>query len=948
MDLQELAALRRSLASDGSPDAQRRLVEVMELETSATREAVARVVNAPPYLLQSTLVYARVYVSFSLTYIDRRRYGSKPGSSATPAEETAEGASQSPRRSYRESPRRTPSPGSPDVQASPAQSDSSFQRRVKFGADRTLSFHQTAAERLAQRCDEIVAVISGSFDDGHASLAQMQRVLRDMDPSRTGVIPAGDFGWAIEDMELGLTVQEIDELVEALDARNEEACQYNELLAALGASPAAPRTDVHTEASKPKSPDSAGSSPAPQLAKANDGGTSHFDAGRGPEESEAPEPEPQKRGSAGVSRAAAPGVGFETLGSVFATTDMDPHEPSSVQALAAFNDRLEAEVLGGTRQHSTGKHQTPRHKLTSKEGSAAADSFKPKLSGRAAEVAARAKPKGDIADLWECTFEPDTHPQVLNRHGLTGVRPPAETARTRLLQEYIARELQIADTDYMSDRLLDEVVAEAAANGWLTQSNVKQVVGKHGTEKLRTIANILKERNAMALVDAQLKQVQEERDRQRIADAAATERTNAQAQKAWMTDLRASTPNRARRPWKPTRGVGTADGSNSPRKVGNMAHDESVVMKKQHDLKYGSYSTKGVPASSPRRVRPAATPDGKKPMTFEERMQADILNRQRKMNTDLEQRGSARKPRSFVLARGLPAAASPRAGKQRRPSKMSPPRPARISRGHLSPERAKQESSWLSKADMSHEEEDALMEERALAAIEARLQRLAGEFNSRHSHRNRKKSGGGGSPTKVRPSLVVDVLPEPQLVPPQPMLEPEPEPEPEPKPEPQLELQPQQESEATEAWQGVVAHGTSLDRYPTMPAARPVEDNETAMNSADQEDEQVHQDATSGSLGGSRVSTDSSGGDSPLLLPHEAIYTKTTDNSQSVGGDGGDAVPAGNWLRQLGLSSIKSQLEELGVEEEEDLKHLQESDVEALNLKVVTARKLRSAISRYQ
>jgi hypothetical protein len=908
MELQELAALRRSLASDGSPEAQRRLVEVMELETSATREAVDKAMSAPPY-------------------------GSKPLGSAMPAGGTG---SQSPRRSYRESPRRSPSPGAPDLQASPAltEPDSSFQRRVKFGADRTLSFHQTAAERLAQRCDEIVAVISGSFDDGHASLAQMQRVLRGMDPGRTGVIPASDFGWAIEDMELGLTVQEIDELVEALDARNENECEYDELLAALGASPAAATTDVHVNASKPASPDFAGSSAASQLPKTGDGEPAHVNPGSAPEEPGPPESEPRERGSARVSRAAATGVGFEALESIFDGTDMDPHDPSSVRALAAFNDQLEAEVLGTMRYHSAANNQAPRHKQKSK--TAAEESFKPKLRGRAAEIAARAEPKGDVADLWECTFEPDTHPQVLNRHGMTGVRPPAATARTRLLREYIARELQIADTDYMSDRLLDEVVAEAAANGWLTQSNVKLVAGKHGTEKLRAIANILKERNAMALVDAQLKQVQEERDRQRMADAAAKERTNAQAQKAWITDLRATTPNRARRPWKPTRGVGTTDGSNSPRKVGNMAHDESVVMKKQHDLKYGSYSTMGVPTSSPRRERPAATPDGKKPMTFEERMQADILNRQRKMNMDREQCGSPRKPRSFASVRGSPAVASPRSGKQRRPSKMSPPRPARISRSHISPERAKRESLWLSKADMSHEEEDALMEQRALAAIEARLQRLAGEFNSRHGHS--KKSG---SPTKGRP-VVVDMSPEPQQ---KPELKFEPEPEPEPESEPEPELQPEQE---TKAWQGVSARGTSLDRYPTMPVTRPVDDNEVAINAAGREDAQVCQDATSGSLGEAGVLIDSSGDNSPLLLPQEGIDSDATDHSRSFGNDGGDAAPTGNWLRRLGLSSIASQLEELGVEEEEDLKHLQEEDVQALDLKLVTARKLRSAISRYQ
>lgn len=200
---------------------------------------------------------------------------------------------------------------------------------------------------------------------------------------------------------------------------------------------------------------------------------------------------------------------------------------------------------------------------------------------------------------------------------MVGVAPPATTARVHLLQEYVARELQLPETDYMSDKMLDDVVAEAAANGWLTQANVRLVNRKVGTEKLRTVANILKERNSMALVDAQLKQVQEEKLRERAAAAAAEkERTTAQSQTAFVKDLRAVTPNRERKPWKPTRGGGTANqhvvGGDSPRRLAGfapsiMGHDESTLMKKKHDSKYGPYSATAVPTASPRLVRPDGT-----------------------------------------------------------------------------------------------------------------------------------------------------------------------------------------------------------------------------------------------------------------------------------------------------------------------------------------------------
>ena len=108
--LEELAVLRRQVANDASPEAQRRLLEIMEAETRATREAVARATAA---------------------------YGSKPPNAAqttgpqSPCSDSSGTSSQ--RRSYRESPRRTPSPGSPDTQMSLPQTESSFQRRVQFG-----------------------------------------------------------------------------------------------------------------------------------------------------------------------------------------------------------------------------------------------------------------------------------------------------------------------------------------------------------------------------------------------------------------------------------------------------------------------------------------------------------------------------------------------------------------------------------------------------------------------------------------------------------------------------------------------------------------------------------------------------------------------------------------------------------------------------------------------
>ena len=78
------------------------------------------------------------------------------------------------------------------------------------------------------------------------------------------------------------------------------------------------------------------------------------------------------------------------------------------------------------------------------------------------------------------------------------------------------------------------------------------------------------------------------------------------------------------------------------------------------------------------------------------------------------------------------------------------------------------------------------MEERALAAIEARLQRLAGEFDSRRQGHSAKKasrgggsggSGGGGGGGSSSPDRYTGrAVPPPQLAPAKPALEPEPEP----------------------------------------------------------------------------------------------------------------------------------------------------------------------------
>ena len=375
--LAELQAKRQRIQEKAheSPQNQRDLVEAMEAETVATRFALSRA-GAP-----------------SSPYADRG------------------------------SPRRTPSPRSPAVGLTDSQ------RRVQFGADRTLEFNQTAAERLSQRCEDVVSVIIGAFDDGHASLNTMIRTLRDMDPENTGLINAGEFGYAIEDMELGLTVQEIDELVEALDARGSEVVEYNELLGALGA----PYEDEPTYAGHvSQQPEEQEVKPEPEpepepVSHARRARRAEVDAAI---QDVAPSPSRARRAEANaLARAVATGAGaargFED---VLQTTGVDPLDPHSINALAEFNDQLEAEVQrgkvqsgggGGCGRTEGGVGKASGRKMTRKAAlemkKPAGERRKPKLTGRAAEVAANSnvKPRGEVADLWECTFEPNTRPQVL-------------------------------------------------------------------------------------------------------------------------------------------------------------------------------------------------------------------------------------------------------------------------------------------------------------------------------------------------------------------------------------------------------------------------------------------------------------------------------------------------------------------------------------------------------
>ena len=53
---------------------------------------------------------------------------------------------------------------------------------------------------------------------------------------------------------------------------------------------------------------------------------------------------------------------------------------------------------------------------------------------------------------------------------------------------------------------------------------------------------------------------------------------------------------------------------------------------------------------------------------------------------------------------------------------------------------------------------------------------------------------------------------------------------------------------------------------------------------------------------------------------------------------------ADDWLDNYGLRSVQRQLEALGVEAENDLQYLTKDEIDGLELKPVTARKLRAAI----
>ncbi len=144
------------------------------------------------------------------------------------------------------------------------------------------------------------------------------------------------------------------------------------------------------------------------------------------------------------------------------------------------------------------------------------------------------------------------------------------------------------------------------------------------------------------------------------------ERTNAQAQRAWITDLRPIAPNKERKPWRPTRGVGTS--AASPRHA-NMGHDESVQMKKEHDSVY-------------RRAQRAA---GAGPtLSFAERMQADIARRQGQGEgqgqAESPKGGEAKTPERKQRPKPRPVAEQAAEGggsRRRQPSKRSPPRPKR-------------------------------------------------------------------------------------------------------------------------------------------------------------------------------------------------------------------------------------------------------------------------------
>ena len=225
---------------------------------------------------------------------------------------------------------------------------------------------------------------------------------------------------------------------------------------------------------------------------------------------------------------------------------------------------------------------------------------------------------------------------------------------------------------------------------------------------------------------------------------------------------------------------------------------------------------------------------------------------------------------------------------RRRPSKMSPPRPPRVSRTTLSPERdqwrlqaepapaapaapARSPSAMEIRPGMSREEEDAAMEERALAAIEARLQRLAGEYDSHYKKKE-------GSPTKRGVTASTRRLRE--ASPPRMMRTPEPEPEPEPE----------------------QALPREFDQYSDVPSTPPTDEEDgmgmdesaaTVEAAAVALEMQVEEFHNGQSFQGS---PEEMAPGSPVLLP-----SRTT-----VGQGSGDEGLS--WLGRWGLVSIASQL----------------------------------------
>jgi hypothetical protein len=262
------------------------------------------------------------------------------------------------------------------------------------------------------------------------------------------------------------------------------------------------------------------------------------------------------------------------------------------------------------------------------------------------------------------------------------------------------------------------------------------------------------------------------------------------------------------------------------------------------------------------------------------------------------------------------------------------------------------------------------MEERALAAIEARLQRLAGEFDSRRQGHSGKKAsrgggsggsggGGGGGRSSGGGSSSPDrytgrPVPPPQLAPAKPALEPEPEPEPELDIDidaysdvPSTPPTDEEEEEAmmiddlssmSDAAAASMALNTIQQSLAAAAAASAAA--AAAADAADAEDGEEEEEEVSMAVPDSPAP--------PMLIPQPAAghlsLADTDTSSAAAAASSSSSGRDGNWLSRLGLASIAAQLEELGVEEESDLKFLEESEIASLNLKPVTARKLRRAL----